>query len=354
MGVFAGDGRHRVAVLVRDGVLPFELTIVHRLFGQARTAAGAALYEVVTCAVVPGAIRTDADFTIAVTRGPDALAEADTVVVPGSEVDQEPRDESLEPSLAAALARIRPGARIASICTGSFVLAAAGLLTGRRATTHWRSSARNRERFPDVVFDLDVLYTDDDGVLTSAGAAAGIDLCLHMIRTDHGAAIANEVARGTVVPPHREGGQAQYVKRPMPDPGTSSTLRAREWALANLHRPVTLREMAAEESTSTRTFTRRFRDEIGTSPGRWLVRQRVERACALLERTDLSVDEIAGAAGFGTAGSMRLHLHAELGVSPSAYRATFRGRSRTLPVGEGSASGSPPPRLGSPSAAPGS
>jgi transcriptional regulator GlxA family with amidase domain len=325
MSVFAGDGRHRVAVLVRDGVLPFELTIVHRLFGQARTAAGVALYEVVTCAVVPGAIRTDADFTIAVTHGPDALAEADTVVVPGSEVDQEPGDEALEPSLAAALARIRPGTRIASICTGSFVLAAAGLLAGRRATTHWRSSARNRERFPDVVFDLDVLYTDDDGVLTSAGAAAGIDLCLHMIRTDHGAAVANEVARGTVVPPHREGGQAQYVDRPMPDPGVSSTRRAREWALANLHRPVTLRELAAEESTSTRTFTRRFRDEIGTSPGRWLVRQRVERVCALLEQTDLSVDEIARAAGFGTAGSMRLHLHAELGVSPSAYRATFRG-----------------------------
>lgn len=205
------------------------------------------------------------------------------------------------------------------------MLAAAGLLAGRRATTHWRSSARVRERFPDVAFDLDVLYTDDDGVLTSAGAAAGIDLCLHMVRSDHGAAVANEVARGTVVPPHREGGQAQYVNRPIPAPHTSSTGRAREWALANLHRPVTLRELAAQESTSTRTFTRRFRDEIGTSPGRWLIRQRVERDCALLERTDLPVDDIAAAAGFGTAGSMRLHLRAELGVSPSTYRATFRG-----------------------------
>lgn len=329
MTVFAGDSRHRVAVLVREGVLPFELSIVHRIFGQARSAAGAPLYEVVTCTLVPGEIRTDADFTIAVTHGLEALAEADTVVVPGSEVDYEPLDGPLEPSLAAALARIRPGTRIASICTGSFVLAAAGLLTGRRATTHWRSSPRTRERFPDVAFDLDVLYTDDDGVLTSAGAAAGIDLCLHMIRTDHGAAVANEVARGTVVPPHREGGQAQYINRPMPDPQISSTGRAREWALANLHRPVTLRELAAQESTSTRTFTRRFRDEIGTSPGRWLVQQRIERACALLERTDLLVEEIAVAAGFGTAGSMRLHLQAELGVSPSAYRATFRGRDRS-------------------------
>ncbi|MGI5147244.1 GlxA family transcriptional regulator [Plantactinospora sp. CA-294935] len=328
MTVLADDGRHRVAVLVRDGVLPFELSIVHRIFGQARTAVGAALYEVVTCTLVPGEIRTDADFTVTVTHGPEALAEADTVVIPGSETDYEPQDGPLEPALAAALAQIRPGTRIASICTGSFVLAAAGMLTGRRATTHWRSPAQARGRFPGVVFDLDVLYTDDDGVLTSAGAAAGIDLCLHMIRTDHGAAVANDVARGTVVPPHREGGQAQYVNRPIPDPRISSTSRAREWALANLHRPVTLRELAAQESTSTRTFTRRFRDEIGTSPGRWLIQQRVERACALLERTDMPVDDIAVAAGFGTAGSMRLHLQAELGVSPSAYRTTFRGRNR--------------------------
>jgi transcriptional regulator GlxA family with amidase domain len=149
-----------------------------------------------------------------------------------------------------------------------------------------------------------------------------------MIRTDHGATVANDVARGTVVPPHREGGQAQYLNRPVPDPRISSTGRAREWALANLHQPVTLRELAAQESTSTRTFTRRFRDEIGTSPGRWLTQQRVERACALLESTDLPIDEIAASTGFGTAGSMRLHLQAEMGISPSAYRTTFRGRDR--------------------------
>ena len=331
MSVFARDGRHRVAVLVRDGVLPFELSIAHRLFGQARAAGGAALYEVVTCAIAPGEIHTDTDFTIVVGHGPEALAEADTVIVPGSLADHELPDRPLDPSVPAALARIRPGTRIASICTGSFVLAAAGLLDGRRAATHWRSSARTRARFPDVTFDLDVLYTDDGGLLTSAGAAAGIDLCLHMIRTDHGAAVANDVARGSVVPPHRKGGQAQYVTRPVPEPRFSSTGRAREWALANLHRPVTLRDLAAQESTSTRTFTRRFRDEIGMSPGRWLTQQRVERACALLERTDLSIDEIAAAAGFGTAGSMRLHLQAERGVSPSGYRATFRGRRSAAP-----------------------
>ncbi|MGN9787709.1 GlxA family transcriptional regulator [Nonomuraea sp. ZG12] len=331
MTAFAGSGRHRVAVLIRDKALSFELSIVHRLFGQARSAAGAALYEVVTCALEPGEIRTDADFTVTVTHGLEALAEADTVVVPGSGVDFEPQGGPIEPSLTAALARIHPGTRIASICTGSFVLAAAGLLTGRRATTHWRSSARFRERFPDVAFDLDVLYTDDDGVLTSAGAASGIDLCLHMIRTDHGAAVANEVARGSVVPPHREGGQAQYVRRPMPDPRISSTSKARQWALENLHRPVTLQELAARESISTRTFTRRFRDEIGISPGRWLTQQRIERACALLERTEMPIDQVAVTAGFGTAGSMRLRLQAELGVSPSAYRATFRGRDRRVP-----------------------
>jgi transcriptional regulator GlxA family with amidase domain len=387
MTAFAGDGRHRVAVLARDGMLSFEVSLVHRLFRQARSPAGEALYEVVTCAVEPGDIRTDADFTIAVAYGPEALAEADTVVVPGSDTDREPwnglggdtgggadrgaspnggpdgdpggrpdnnpggdpgggpggdpgggpggdpgggpgddpEGGTLDPALAAALARIRPGTRIASICTGSFVLAAAGLLTGRRATTHWRSSALFQKRFPDIAFDLGVLYTDDDGVLTSAGAASGIDLCLHMIRTDHGAAVANDVARGTVVPPHREGGQAQYVQRPVPDTRVSSTGRARAWALANLHRPVTLRELAAQESTSTRTFTRRFRDELGTSPGRWLTQQRIERARTLLERTDLPIDQVAADAGFGTAGSLRLHLQAELGVSPSAYRATFRG-----------------------------
>ncbi|GAB6898891.1 hypothetical protein JCM9957A_19810 [Kineosporia succinea] len=150
-----------------------------------------------------------------------------------------------------------------------------------------------------------------------------------MIRKDHGAAVANDVARGTVVPPHRDGGQAQYVRRPVPDPQISGTGRARTWALDNLHRPITLRDLAFQESTSTRTFTRRFREELGTSPAQWLIRQRVERACALLEQSDLSVDDVAAAAGFGSTASLRLHLNTELGVSPSSYRATFRGRPGT-------------------------
>jgi transcriptional regulator GlxA family with amidase domain len=332
MRFFAGDGRHRVAVLVRAGVLSFELALVNRLFGQARTPAGARLYEILTCAESPGQLPTDADFPVTVTHGLEALAEADTVVVPGAQTDFAGLGEKggcwaegASDELITALRRLPQETRIASICTGSFVLGEAGLLTGRRATTHWRSAEHFRRRFPGVQFDLDVLYTEDNGVLTSAGAAAGIDLCLHMIRADHGATVANEVARGTVVPPHREGGQAQYVRRPIPAPGISSTSRARQWALENLSRPITLRDLAEQESTSTRTFTRRFREEMGTSPGDWLTRQRVERACALLESSDLPIDEVAASAGFGSAGSMRMHLNSELGVSPTAYRATFRG-----------------------------
>ena len=313
---------HRVSVLVRDGCLPMELGIVHRIFGQARSAAGDRLYEVRTCSTTPGEVRTDADFTIRVEYGPEILAEADTVIVPASDLDYVPC--TLPAEIREALASIPPGTRIASVCTGSFVLAAAGLLDGRRATTHWRSCDRFREQFPAVDLDPDVLYTDDRGVLTSAGVASGIDLCLHMVRSDFGAAVANEVARGTVVPPHRDGGQAQYVRRPVPEPAVSSTGRARAWALENLERPVSLRELAAHASTSTRTFTRRFREEMGTSPGQWLARQRIERACALLEETDLPIDDVAERAGFGTAGSLRLHLQTELGVSPTAYRRTFR------------------------------
>ncbi|WP_020667209.1 GlxA family transcriptional regulator [Amycolatopsis nigrescens] len=325
MSAFVHPGRHPVAVLVRHGLLPMELGIVHRLFGQAVTTGGEPLYEVLTCTPDPGEIRTDADFTIMVGHGPEILAQAATVVVPASDEDYRPQDGRLADPMAEALGLVRPGTRIASICTGSFVLAAAGLLAGRRATTHWRSAAEFRRLHPEVHLDPDVLYTDDRDVLTAAGVASGIDLCLHMIRCDHGAAVANEVARGTVVPPHREGGQAQFIRRPVPEPRSSSTGTARAWALEHLHRPLGLRELAAKESMSVRTFTRRFRDEVGISPLQWLTQQRVERARQLLEESDLPVDRIAEDAGFGTAASLRQHLQAALGVSPSAYRNTFAG-----------------------------
>ncbi|MGW7415272.1 GlxA family transcriptional regulator [Streptomyces sp. NPDC054863] len=303
-----------------------ELGIVHQLFGRARSAVNEPLYEVVTCTPEPGEIPTDADFTVNVAHGPEVLAAADTVIVPAAREDYGPQARGrLGPRTAAALARIRPGSRVASICTGSFVLAAAGLLEGRRATTHWRSCAEFRALYPEVDLDPDVLYTDDRGVLTSAGVASGIDLCLHMIRSDHGAAVANAVARNAVVPPHREGGQAQFIERPVPAPDVSSTGRARAFALAHLDRPLTLGELAAEAAMSVRTFSRRFREETGSTPVQWLAQQRVGRARQLLEETDLPVDRVADEAGFGTGASMRQHFQAALGVSPQTYRGTFRG-----------------------------
>ncbi|WKK21273.1 helix-turn-helix domain-containing protein [Streptomyces olivoreticuli] len=316
---------HRVAVLALEGVIPFELSIPYRIFGKARTASDEPLYEVVTCALEPGPVRTDADFTITVEQGPEALAEADTVVVPASyELGRPYTVGELEDAQAAALAHIRPGTRLVSICTGSFILAAAGLLDGRPATTHWSSTDHFQRLFPSVRVDADVLFVDDGDLLTSAGVASGIDLCLHIVRRDHGTAVANEVARRSVVPPHRDGGQAQYIHRPVPEPQLATTTAARAWALGRLHEPIQLRDMAEQEAMSVRTFTRRFREEVGISPGQWLTQQRVERARHLLEDSDLSVDQVARDAGFGTAASMRQHLQAALGVSPTAYRRTFR------------------------------
>ncbi|MFC4609135.1 GlxA family transcriptional regulator [Streptomyces maoxianensis] len=316
---------HRVVVLALTGLLPFELGIPHRIFGRAKDADGHPLYEIVTCSIRPGPVRTDADFDIHVEHGPEALATADTVVVPASyELGPVYEEGRLTEELAAALAHIRPGTRLVSICTGGYVLAAAGFLDGRPATTHWSSAEHFQRLFPSVRVDANVLFIDDGDVLTSAGVAAGIDLCLHIVRRDHGTAVANDVARRTVVPPHRDGGQAQYIHRPLPEPQLATTTTARAWALSRLHEPIQLRDMADQESMSVRTFTRRFREEAGISPGQWLTRQRVERARHLLESTDLSVDQVARDAGFGTAQSMRQHMQASLGVPPTAYRRAFR------------------------------
>jgi transcriptional regulator GlxA family with amidase domain len=320
------DSVHEVVVLVRHGLLPMELGIVHRLFGTAVNEAGQRLYSVVTCAVEPGEVVTDADFTVNVPLGPQALRGADTVIVPAAVEDYGPQERGrLSPLVEAALAEVPTTARLASICTGSFVLAAAGLLAGRRATTHWKSCPELAALYPEIDVDPDVLYTDDRRVLTSAGVAAGIDLCLHMIRSDHGADIANTVARGTVVPPHREGGQAQYIDRPVPDGDDSSTAALRAWAVEHLDETLTLRDLARRASTSVRTLTRRFRQETGMTPMRWLGQQRLQYARRLLERTDEPVDRIATAAGFGTGTAMRQHFRQRLGVSPRAYRDTFRG-----------------------------
>ncbi|MFF8999330.1 GlxA family transcriptional regulator [Streptomyces achromogenes] len=335
---FEGDFRpHRVAVLALDGLLPFELGIPHRIFGRPRDAHRRLLYEVFTCSArPPGPVETDADFTLHVPHGPQALATADTVIIPASyELGPVYEEGRLTDELAVALSHVRPGTRLASICTGSYVLAAAGYLDGRPATTHWADAERFQRMFPKVRVDANVLFIDDGDVLTSAGVAAGIDLCLHMVRRDFGTAVANEVARITVVPPHRDGGQAQYVQRPVPDPQLATTATARAWALGRLHEPIQLRDMAAQEAMSVRTFTRRFREEAGISPGQWLTRQRVERARQLLESTGLSMDQVARESGFGTAQSMRQHLQTALGVTPTAYRRTFRTNTTERPGSTG-------------------
>ncbi|GAA2280792.1 helix-turn-helix domain-containing protein [Streptomyces hawaiiensis] len=324
--VVKDEGVHTVAVLVRSGLLPMELGIVHRLFGTAVDATGRPLYSVVTCAAEPGEISTEADFTINVPLGPRALRQADTVIVPAAVEDYRPqRRGQLSPPVRAALEEVPETARLASICTGSFVLAAAGHLAGRRATTHWKSCPELAALYPEIEVDPDVLYTDDRGVLTSAGVAAGIDLCLHMIRGDHGADVANTVARGTVVPPHREGGQAQYIDRPVPESDDSSIAAVRAWALEHLGEPLALEDLAERAATSVRTLSRRFRRETGVPPMQWLGQQRLQYARRLLERTDEPVDRVAAEAGFGTGTAMRQHFRDALGVSPRAYRNTFRG-----------------------------
>lgn len=315
---------HRVAVLAADGVIPFELSVPSRIFLVARGPGGEPLYDVVTCTVDGRPVATAADYSIAVGHDASVLAGADTVVVPAAEwYDGLTGPDSLPAGLAAALARIRPGTRIVSICIGTYVLAAAGLLDGRPATTHWRHAERFATLFPKVRVDADVLFVDDGDVLTSAGAAAGVDLCLHLVRRDHGSRVANQVARACVVPPWRDGGQAQYVEHPVPEPSSVGTAPTRAWAMERLGAPLRLDDLAEHAGMSRRTFTRHFRQEVGLSPGQWLTQQRIALARQLLESTDLPVDRIAERAGFGTATSFRQHLQAAVGVSPHAYRRTF-------------------------------
>ncbi|AOR30327.1 AraC family transcriptional regulator [Streptomyces fodineus] len=307
----------RVAVLALDGAYPFELGIPSRILGAAD-----GRYEVLTCTVDGRPVRTNADFTIGVEHGPELLETADTVVITSMPPAYIPAE--LPDTVAAALARIRPDARIVSICTAAFVLAEAGLLDGRRATTHWQVADVFRRRFPKVDLDPDVLFVADGRMLTSAGAASGVDICLHIVRTDHGSELANSVARRCVVPPFRDGGQAQYIEQPVPVSGAASTAATRAWALARLDEPLTLTDLAGHARMSLRTFARRFTDEVGLSPGRWLIQQRVARARHLLEASDLPVDRIAAEVGFATGASLRQHLHAAIGVSPQAYRRTFQ------------------------------
>jgi len=315
--------RHRVAVLALDGVVGFDLGTAPQVLGAARDAEGRPLYSVRVA--TPGArpVRSTAGYDVTPQHGLEALTTADTVIVAGiaGERAGEPLDGDVRRALVAAADR---GARLVSICTGAFVLAAAGLLDGRPATTHWYWAERFRALFPDVELDPDVLFVDDGDVLTSAGVGAGVDLCLHLVRRDHGSAVANRAARRCVVPPWRAGGQSQYIERPLPAPADASTAKVRQWALAHLDRPLSLPALAERARMSQRTFTRRFREETGQSPARWVTQQRVEEARRLLETTDLPVDAVARRSGFGTTAALRQQLGAAIGVAPSAYRSTFR------------------------------
>jgi transcriptional regulator GlxA family with amidase domain len=311
---------HNVAVLLLEPLIGFDATIPSLVFGQADDR-----YEVVTCGLTSGPVSCTGGYQITPQAGPEALARADTVIVPGTKYPASRERGEMTQELADAWSTIRPGTRIVSICTGTFVLGAAGVLDGRRATTHWAKADDFRRLYPTVLLDESVLFVDDGDVLTSAGLASGIDLCLHMIRSDYGTALANAVAKYCVVPPWREGGQAQFIERALPEPHGESTSATRQWALANLTEPLSVQQLAAHARMSVRTFNRRFRDETGMPPGDWVRRQRLAAARELLETHDLSVDEVARRAGLGTAANLRHHMRRGVGMSPQHYRKNFQG-----------------------------
>jgi len=314
-----------VAVLLLPPVVGFDAAIAPLLFGEAVDDDGQPLYDVAVCGLDTDPVATTSGFGMVPTAGPEALATADTVVVPGTRFPSARDHGILTPAARTAFDSIRPGTRVVSICTGAFVLAAAGLLDGRPATTHWKFASELRNMFPRVVVDENVLFVDDGDVLTSAGLAAGIDLCLHVIRSDHGAQVANAVARHCVVPPWREGGQAQFIDRHLPVQDDATTAATRAWALANLGEDLTVEQLARHAHMSPRTFNRRFREETGQAPGAWIRNRRVDHARELLESGDLTVDEVARLAGLGTGGNLRHQLRRGLGMSPSSYRKVFQG-----------------------------
>lgn len=311
---------HRVVALALPHVVAFDLAIPAQVFGHGDEIDR---YDFSVCSQAPGLVPSTTGFAVHVPFGLDALADANTVIVPGYAPHDEPETPVLE-ALRAAAAR---GGRVVSVCTGAFALAAAGLLDGRRATTHWRNAPELAARHPNVDVDPDVLYLDDGAVATSAGVAAGIDLCLHLVRSDHGAQAAARIARRMVVAPHREGGQAQFLQRPVPVTGDGLAATC-AWALERLNEPLTVADLARHAGWAPRTFARRFVSETGTTPLRWVTAQRLLEARHLLETTDLSIDQIAARAGLGTAANLRLQLARDIATTPTAYRRTYRGSRR--------------------------
>jgi transcriptional regulator GlxA family with amidase domain len=311
---------HEVAVVATHGVVPFDLATPTEIFRGTRLADGRHPYRLVVCGVTR--VVRAADFEIRLRHGLEALARADTVIVPGVADVDAPSPRGLVQALRAAAKR---GARIASICSGAFLLAATGLLDGRRATTHWRVAAELARRHPEIEVDANVLFVDEGKLITSAGASAGIDMCLHLVRRDFGAAVAANTARMSVVALEREGGQAQFIVHPpAPSDGESlATLVA--WIDQNLHRDLSLFELARRAAMSTRTLSRRFREQMDTTPAQWVARARVRRAQQLLETSGHAIERVASLAGFHSATTLRLQFQQIVGTSPKAYRRAFRG-----------------------------
>lgn len=324
MGVSPGQEAHsRVVALAFEGFFTFEFAVVTELFGRSRPEFER-WYDFAICAVDPPPLRGQGGFMIDAEHDLGLLDRADTIVVPGWRASNEPPSRELVERLRAAYHR---GARLVSICTGSFVLAATGLLDGRRATTHWLHVDRLARDYPAVQIEPGVLYVDEGQILTSAGSAAGIDLCLYVIRTDFGAEVANAVARRMVVPPHRDGGQSQFIDHPMTHEQRCGLSPLLDWVRENLAAEHTVESLAQRACLSPRTFARRFQDHVGTSPHRWLTRERIFRAQELLETSTASVDRVAEEAGFGSAQVLRLHFRRHVGTTPTSYRKTFQGRA---------------------------
>jgi AraC family transcriptional activator FtrA len=322
----SGSSAPRVALLILEGAVLHDIGTATQVFGPraSRPERPDQHYALTVCGARRGSVTTTSGLRLGVDAGLEALAGADLIVVPGTNPAAVPEQHRVFAALRAPHAR---GARVMSICTGAFVLAHAGLLDGRRATTHWAYCAPLAAAFPQVDVDPGVLYVDDGDILTSAGLAAGMDLCLHVLRNDFGADVANAVARWNVVPPHREGGQAQFIQAPVPAIADGGLAATRAWALQRLREPLDVDALASHAHMSERTFTRRFRAETGLAPKQWLLAQRVQHARELLERTDLPIESVAAEAGFGSAANLRLHFQRATATRPTAYRATFRERA---------------------------
>jgi transcriptional regulator GlxA family with amidase domain len=315
-----------VVAIVADGFAAFELGVVCEVFGYDRSEQGLPVYDFAVVAAEEPPLRTDQGFMLDTEHRLDRVATADLVCIPAW---RDPMKRPPEPFLEAVVAAVDRGARVLSVCTGAFVLAAAGVLDGRRATTHWRYTEALARRYPAIDVDPDVLYVDDGPVITSAGTAAGIDACLHVVRQEHGVAVANAIARRMVVPPFRDGGQAQYVEAPVPimrRPGTEGLAPLLDWIAQHLHEELAVEDLARRAHMSPRTFARRFREATGVTPAKWVLGQRVGHAQQLLEQ-GLRVEEVARRAGFGSAATLRTAFARERGTSPSAYARCFTGQS---------------------------